>query len=224
MKTHFLSLIALFLLLSSCAIHSGSISSTEIGTDVIFEDTSYGVSEAKYFLGLGGLSQQTMINDAKKKLYQNRPLKKNESYVNFSVDIKRSYYILVSKQTVTVSADIVKKETITPETRFSETFRNKLISASSDLFKTGDKIMDTDFEKGTIAGFIGDKTVIVHYVSGKVVNKAITSVFNTEVSYRGIHIGSDFSDAQYKGKVVALGVHKLIIVDEYNFYRSVFYK
>ena len=224
MKSKLLSILLLPLVLS-CSIHSGSISTTEVDSETLFKDTAYGISEAKYFLSFGGLSQNTMINNAKKQLYLNRPLQTGESYANFAVDIKHTSYILFSKQTVTVSADIIEETPNSPENRFSETFRQKLNNLEyADLFKIGDKVIDTDFEPCTITGFIGNDHVSVLYPSGKKKKKNLTQLFNTNESFRNVTIGSTYSSTNYKGTVIAVGIHKLVIVDDYNVNKIVFYK
>jgi hypothetical protein len=56
---------------------------------------------------LAGTVQTHWYCKAKNQLYKNFPLRENEVYGTFSVDIKRSYFLLYAQTQVVVSADIL---------------------------------------------------------------------------------------------------------------------
>lgn len=228
MKTKLLGLL-IIPILTSCAIHSGSMSSHDISAKTKFVDVAYGTSNANYILGIGGLTQDAIINNAKKQLYVNRPLKAGEHYANFTIDIKHSYYLLVSKQTVTVGADIVKETDKVDDNRFSESFLKTITPDQTEinnnsLFSIGDRVMLTNYKKGVIETLKGSNRVTIRLNNGKLVTKSINAIFNMETTYNGLSTGDMFEDLALSGKVMALGYNKLIIIDKYNELDIVFYK
>ena len=105
--------ISLGLLVSSCAFHSGIMTSNPNFTSPDYELTSFatGTASTEKFFGIGGLSKDALVFEAKKNLYSNFPLKKGQSYSNLTVDFKNAFYLIYCKTTVTISADIVQPDT-----------------------------------------------------------------------------------------------------------------
>ncbi len=228
MKTKLLGLL-IIPILTSCAIHSGSISSHDISAKTKFVDVAYGTSNANYILGIGGLTQEAIITNAKKQLYINRPLKAGESYANFTLDLKRSYYVLLSKLTVTVSADIIEETDHLENKRFSDSFINAITPKQTKinhdaLFSVGDKVMITNYKQGIIEKFGANNKVFIRLNNGKLISKSIRTIYNMETTYNGLSIGDKFEDLAISGKVKALGYNKLVIIDKYNELDIVFYK
>ncbi len=222
MKTQILNLFTLVLLLSSCATHSGSVALTKMDSDVIFEDVAFGTSEATYFLGIGGLSRHTMVNAAKKQLYLNRPLKTGENYANLTVDIKHSFYIFASKQTVTVSADIIKDNTYSQTNRYSENYINT--QKFKGLFSIGDQVMNDRYKQGIIERFNGNNDIVILFDDGHIGKESIHTIFNMKATFNGLTIGESFKGSSYSGKIVALGFSELIILNSKSELDIVFYK
>ncbi len=77
--------ILLAVLISSCSTHFGSMSTPLLDEDYVYEDIAFGVSQTNHFFGIGGLSKDAVVLEAKRQLFLNRPLSKNESYANFRV-------------------------------------------------------------------------------------------------------------------------------------------
>ncbi len=101
---------SLVLLMSSCAVHSGMISNSQLGSKKYyqFEDISAGYAKATYFLGIGGLRKDALINDAKRNLYLSYPLKPNQVFDNITLDRKTTYILPFSKVEVILVADVVE--------------------------------------------------------------------------------------------------------------------
>lgn len=240
MKTKWLYFL-LVPLLFSCAIHSGSISSNLLDNNTIYEDHASGATKTKYYLGLGGLSHNHMIESAKKVLYKNRPLKEGESYANFTVDIKRAYYLIFSEHTVTVSADIVKTQNNSSSIRFSDGYLKSLDDENTEdestknryserylkslkndyenLFQIGTQVMDYNFNKGNIIQFKSPREVIIRYNDGKEKKESIRSIYTLRGKNKGIKVGEEHSSKNVKGKVIAVGINRFIVYDGSNYHR-----
>lgn len=99
------------LLTQSCAVHSGLITSgasLQSNNFSIVESNVQGVAKAKYIFGIGGLSKNALVAEAKKDLTQKHPLKAGQAYTNFIVDFKASYLPVVTGSRCTVTVDIVE--------------------------------------------------------------------------------------------------------------------
>ena len=96
-----------FLLMVSCRIHNGQLTSAPTGHNYIYVAHIKGKSEAKYWFGIGGLKQNELIDQAKYNMSQSRPLHKNEAYANMTLDMQKSYWLIFTKMEVFVSADII---------------------------------------------------------------------------------------------------------------------
>lgn len=97
---------SLFLgMLSSCAFHSGNVSSGSI-VDCPMKTIVTGKASTKKILGLGGLTKTALIVEAKQDLYKKITAKKDLKLTNFTVDFKTTYVLLYSSTIATVSADL----------------------------------------------------------------------------------------------------------------------
>lgn len=105
-------LIILFsaLLLSSCAFHSGMMTSNANLGNEDFQVLTMGMgsAETQHVFGIGGLDKQALVYEAKKNLYRAYPLGKNQVYANVTVDFKRSNYLIVFTTLATVTADVIQ--------------------------------------------------------------------------------------------------------------------
>ena len=70
-------------------------------------DYAIGTSSTSKIFGMGGVAIDALILEAKRNLYENYPLTKGQALANVSVDFKRSFFPIVSKVKVIISADIV---------------------------------------------------------------------------------------------------------------------
>ena len=97
-------------MLCGCALHIGTISSNAMLNTNNFKivGTAKGEATAKYWLGIGGLGRQGLVNEAKQDLYKNTPLKPNQTLANLTYDIKKNYILIYWQQKAIVTADIVE--------------------------------------------------------------------------------------------------------------------
>jgi hypothetical protein len=124
-KLFFLPLI--FILNSCIVFHSGNISSGPLlKVNDSYQDIATGISNSTFVLGLGSANNNELIQAAKRDLYFNRPLQKNEYYANFTVDINRKIILfIVLNIHVTVNADVIRSNDSTNEV-FGETFLKRI--------------------------------------------------------------------------------------------------
>jgi hypothetical protein len=222
----------LCLLLSSCASHFGMISSSPLNRNVVYEDIAYGVAQSGRCLGMGGLSQDALVLEAKRELMKNRPLKQDEQYQNFTVDFKRSFWPFFAQTKVTVSADVIKFTEDKNSEPYSENYKAKLsrINISNDLFSVGDSIIYDRTSKAILISFLDEKTVRIEYKTDndKVRTKKISidEIFTNCKPYKEYMIGgrfvftvekSGYATKETSGRIMALGLKSLIVKDnQYN--------
>jgi len=111
-KTFLISIVsAVLLFMSGCAIHNGyTVGSVALSSNnfTTVKKAAQGKAEATYFLGFGGLMREAIVAEAKEDLALKNQLKDNQQLANLSVDYKNSFYVLVTKTKVTVTADIIE--------------------------------------------------------------------------------------------------------------------
>lgn len=95
---------------SSCAFHNGMMTGNAVLSNNNFKVTGVTTSSAQTtkVLGIGGLNKEALVYEAKIGLYKGINLKQGEALANISVDWKNAFYILFSKTTLTLSADIIQ--------------------------------------------------------------------------------------------------------------------
>src|SRR5208283_2758116 len=88
--------ITIAILVSGCAMHSGyMLNSAALGSanfSYVRQNIS-GETEITYFLGFGGIDDETLVDMAKRKMLGNHPLKSNQALANLTVNFKSSYYL-----------------------------------------------------------------------------------------------------------------------------------
>lgn len=110
MKTpQIITLFLAFCLATSCAFHHGTFDSGVAITNNQFRivGIASGKAQTTHFLGIGGLTKDALVYEAKRDLYSKYPLTKGMAFTNISVDFKRSYYCIVNRTKVFISADII---------------------------------------------------------------------------------------------------------------------
>lgn len=229
MKKLFITILS-FSLLSSCAIHYGSISSSSLYKSVKYEDIAFGVSQTKMYFGIGGLSQDALVLEGKRELIKNRPLRPDEEYVNFTVDFKKTFFPFYSQTKVTMSADVVRFQNETLSDPYSEEYKNKLFgkNLSNILFSIGDSIIIKKAKEATIISFKDNDNVRVLYKTKSDKNRTKTvslkDIYTISKPYKGYKIGDRFiyslkpsgNEQQTSGKIIGLGLNSLIIRDNSN--------
>ena len=99
------------ILISSCAIHRGSIqNSASLSTNnfTYVKRNAKGTARAFYPFGIGGFSTQSLIDKAKREMLIDNPLANNQTLANITVNEKRGIYVFIIIVDVTITADVVE--------------------------------------------------------------------------------------------------------------------
>ncbi len=83
--------------------------------------------------------------------------------------------------------------------------------------------MNNNFDEGKIIILIDSNTAMVKYKNGVKRPTNIKRLFNKERSYHGVHIGSKFKNKHTTGKVVVVGINKLIVKNSISGHRCIYY-
>ncbi|MFP4471548.1 MAG: DUF6567 family protein [Bacteroidales bacterium] len=108
--TLLISIAAMAVLFSSCAVHNGIGMSNASLSENNFKIVKFAkgdVATTKIF-GLGGLSKNAMVAEAKQELLADYPLQEGQALANMTVDWKIGFYFFVVVTKCTVTADIVQ--------------------------------------------------------------------------------------------------------------------
>lgn len=118
MKKIILLSILVLLITTGCAFHSGLTRNlNENQTQVVLSKnnfkvikTVYGYSRTLKVFGIGGLSKQALIAEARNDMLQNVQMEgTSRALINEVVEVKRTYYyIFASEFKVTVSATVIE--------------------------------------------------------------------------------------------------------------------
>ena len=139
------------ILFSSCfVVHRGNVSSGPLlNVNDRYVDIARGKAHSFLVFGLGGVENDVLLLDAKKDLFKNRPLERNEYYANFTTDISKKYIFLFvfASNKVTVSAEVLKTGD-TSNTTLSKSFKNvmrvfsekQFFVSENDTFKLGEEV------------------------------------------------------------------------------------
>lgn len=106
--------LSLAICLSSCfATHQGYMANSAALSSKNFsyvKTDARGTSTVKYILGVGGIKRETLVDDAKKQMMSNSPLKDNQTYANTTLNFKNSSFLgfIYGKVKCTVTADVVE--------------------------------------------------------------------------------------------------------------------
>lgn len=217
------------ILFTSCSVHLGTISSGSVDKNVVYEDIAYGVSQTSHVVGIGGLKHDALVFEAKRNLINNRPLKYDEQYLNYSIDFKRTYWPFFTRTKAMVSADVVRFSNKPNEDPYTEKYK-KLMSGKgliTNLFEIGDSII-YKLADATIIGIEKVDVVRILYKtkSDKYKSKrvSIDKIFTSHKSFNGLNIGEGYvyptpkvtsfkeEDVQVYS-IKALGVKSLLLID-----------
>ncbi len=224
------------LALNSCAVHHGMISSSSVDGNFVYEDIAYGVAQTKLVLGFGGLSQDALVLEAKRELMKNRPLKANEEYLNFTVDFKRSFWPFISKNKVTMSADVIRHTDDSNAEPYSENYLSKLsrLNLSNELFHVGDSVLFKKDKKGVIISMLNKDKVRIQYTTKKdkirTKSLSIYDIYTINKSYKNYTIDGHYSfpvrrkggeNVETGGVIIGIGLKSLLVKDIENVIHAV---
>jgi hypothetical protein len=182
------------IILSSCAFHSGNISSGPV-IDCPMKDIVTGEASTVRLFGLiGGFDRNGLILEAKRDLYSKYKIGKNFRLTNFSVDFKTSFVLFYSVTKATVSADLHDCDTSVNSEHSADInpMIGGLCAGDSIIYEYG------EFYKGQLKKHAGNGNYIITFqtLKGKIREKKVnpsliykTSVHTENKSYFGHNIG-----------------------------------
>ena len=107
-----IALLAAFpLFFGGCAVHIGTMTDSAALGHANFNYTQTSISgsaEATYVFGFGGLHHEAIVDEAKRNMLKDHPLKPNQALANVTVNWRNAVYVVVIKSRCTVTADIVE--------------------------------------------------------------------------------------------------------------------
>ncbi len=210
--------ISVGLFLHSCAYHSGTIGELSTNGPVVYEDLAVGVATSNHFLGLGGITKDALLFDAKRSLMSNRPLNGNEFYGAFTVDVKHSFYLLGYKTKITVTADVVRSVDSPDESHYSHKYlsKNNYPLPSPSIFSVGDSVYCKGlFRVGIIQSFkktndIEKAQVLFtdNMLNSRIRTISLAKLYTTKnVSTSTIAIGTTYEDKL----VIGIGIEDILL-------------
>jgi hypothetical protein len=180
---NFLFLMFFIALLTSCAVYNGSINGSASLTQGNFRYINHisGKATTTYFLFIGGLSHNALVNEAREDMLKHNPLKENQALANITIDWKNSN-ILLFRRICTISADVIEfTDKSSSKDLSTNQINNKSIgnktnkntkAIDSNHFNIGDTVIIKQ-SIGTITGTIKKIENDKYYVSyfNKITNK-----------------------------------------------------
>lgn len=166
-----ITLAAIATLFTSCSIYTGSFSAVTYVPGTYIEGKAFGKASASYFFQIGGLNSDGLVDEARSNLLINYPLKKGQFLSNYALDIKTSYYLIYTKQTVKLTAEIGHDDLATrplyADSYFQ--FQDTAIANRYSYLHLNDTVMlaDSPFDKVIILQ-LSDCSAIVKRISDKV--------------------------------------------------------
>lgn len=216
--------------MTSCVTyHQGAISSSTVSRTVKYQDIAIGVSQINKFWGLGGISKDALVLEARREMIKNRPLAPKEQYVNFTVDFKYTFWPIVSQTKVTMCADVISFSNDSTGEVYSAKYKDKLLgkSLSNELFAIGDSVIFNKTHEGVIISIEDVDIVRVLYKTRSDKNRtkriSINKIYATNKSFsrlspRTWYTYSSGLNKEQKNTVyiLGLGLKSLIIKDSSN--------
>ncbi len=211
--------------LHSCAFHSGMMSSNAHLTENNFQviDFVKGTASTTHVFGIGGLSKNALVHDAKADMYRKHPLKPGQIYANIVVDVKRSFFFIAATTVITVSADLVQFSNAqnAPVAPFGE----NILSGSFNILRAGQQICFIKYKKlhyGTIDRIKDGGIIKAHGSSvdgeSKVFSLNAGEVYITSVDIISNHgyqllgpIKVHFESGTKQARFVGLGINNALV-------------
>lgn len=202
--------------LGSCAFHRGSLISNPTDIPVVHKDIAIGVAKSHNFIGIGGLSKDALIFEARQNLIKSHLLKNSEQFNNISIDVKTTFFMGLTSTKVTMIADVIEPKKNPEENSYADLYLKKTrfgLKYADDLFFVADTVIYKLYKKAEIIGFEGRnyQRVRISYLNKN--NKLVTKSKNNKhlyaivQSYKGLKLG----DTLHGGKIKAFGKSGLLI-------------
>jgi|TARA_B110000093_G_scaffold98845_1_gene106374 hypothetical protein len=180
-----LAFASIIISLNSCAIHTGYMNNSTSLNQANFKYVKSGImgtASTTKVLGIGGLTRSAIVEEAKRNMLQNAPLKSNQAIANTTVNWKNGFYFIINIRECTVTADIVefyseyntdieKTETTPSDIESTTLIKNKVVSKS--LYTVGDKMWYTGGFKKVDATILKTEGqyYIIEYLNKKGIKK-----------------------------------------------------
>jgi hypothetical protein len=230
MKKILIPIIISCLLMTSCVTyHHGAISSSTVSRTVKYQDIAIGVSQINRFWGIGGISKDALVLEARREMTKNRPLRPKEQYLNFTVDFKYTIWPIVSQTKVTMCADVVSFTNDSTDEVYSTKYKDKLLgkSLSNELFAIGDSVIFNKKHEGVIISIEDVDVVRVLYKSKSDKNRtkriSINKIYAINKSFFGLNPGTWYtyssslnSEQKSTAYILGLGLKSLIVKNSSN--------
>ncbi|MBX2962345.1 MAG: hypothetical protein KF687_07520 [Cyclobacteriaceae bacterium] len=198
-----------------------------------YEDVAVGYSKASYFLGLGGLRKDAMLNDAKRNMYLSYPLKPNQFFDNITLDKKVTYVLPFSKVEMILVADVIELDSgyrMNKGAGYLETLTRSAVKSKGDLSNYEPVLLvENARANGGRVVSINKRNATVFYVNAdgliRVGNKRYSDIYkitNLEsVQMKvGVQLGvernfilmrNDKSSYSLRGKVIGMNRDRLLL-------------
>lgn len=228
--------LSLTFLASSCAFHSGMITNSRLSNPRLtydYKDVAVGYSKVNYFLGLGGMKKDAMLNDAKRNLYLSYPLKTNQVFDNITLDRKSTFVFPFAKTEVILVADVIELDS-GHRMNMSEGYLDALVRSAT---KTKDNLSNYEsvllMENGKPYGgrvvSINNAKATIFYVNARgliwVGNKPYRDIYKTTNTEKlqaktGVGIGEEWTftllrgnkyNYNLRGKVIGMNESRLLL-------------
>jgi hypothetical protein len=219
-QKYFLFFFILFGSMACTVVHKGQIVSLDYGQPVRPENQAIGSASVTYFMGWGGNKTAVLLKEAKDDLIYNRPLKEGEKYVNVNLNNSTTFFLFLTKQQYTITADVFSPYAIHP----------MLVDSSSSSAQSPPLTAVRLFEKGdtlySLNGFEGffisqEKGAKIKYfdTKGFIQFGKESKLYSRTASFKEFELYEKvvFSDDQSKVfTIVGFGLKKALLFDEYD--------
>ena len=212
-----LTILSTIFLISSCAFHSGTLTSNVTDKPVVHTDIATGVASTNIVLNIGGLSKDALISEARKNMIRARPLEGAEQYNNIEVNIKNTYYIFGRKTKVTINADVIEPKDSLDQPTYSDNYLKKIKNPEPNggLFSIGDSVLiyNYNYQSGEIVRFLGESfdRIEISYTDSN--NATRTKKVSAKRVYRTIkeHRGMTLRKRTEYGVIVGFGINRVLV-------------
>jgi hypothetical protein len=206
------------LILSSCAFHNGSLNTSTNDEPVVHKDIAIGVSQTIKIFGIGGVSKDALIFQARQNMINYRPLESEEEFNNVSIDIKNTFLLIGQKTKVTIIADVVEPKDSVSQSSYTDLYLRKSRNGMEHidtLLTIGDTVIFNVENSGVLLSFDGKNkrkgTVQYYSKNGAIRTKRIklNNLYVAVPSYNDLLLGNKFAT----GIIVAFGKKGVIVKD-----------
>lgn len=218
---------AMAMMASSCASHLGNISTGTLNGNVVYNDVAVGVAQTAHVMGIGGLSQDALVFEAKRDLMTNKPLTQGQQFTNFTVDFKHTYWLIYAKTKVTLTADVVTVDPSVAGAVYTDNYLKAMApkGLATDFFAVGDSVILQSGLKAQIVQIEGKERVRISFKSNngalKTRKKQVGELYSFTKEQAGFKAGGYFStSAAVSGstnktpdvlKIVGVGIDYVLV-------------